>query len=249
MKSFLHERVELAEAYALGRGPMEADDLNALFRDAGVAAVAAAKTHFGPGVELLVHLERTPKGPALRATVTARTLGKWFPRGKSLRAAAGALNQRGRLFTRHVIAAVAKHCGGVARKEERRKAPGKLSDLWDRISPAGMLQVARFADLAAKERTWLSDEIASLRRTVHGAAKFTRLMTRLKSETRVSFLPTTDAELANLKSKLVGVASEERHLHLRRRKPSFAGQEREPAAILARMHIGARGVVTTYYSD
>ena len=75
MKSLLHDRIELAEAYALGKRMLDGVEMDALFGRVSAAAVQSATAHFGGGAEVLLHLERTAKGPALRATVMGRALG------------------------------------------------------------------------------------------------------------------------------------------------------------------------------
>ncbi|MDX2143870.1 MAG: hypothetical protein SFV19_10990 [Rhodospirillaceae bacterium] len=260
MRSLVHNRVELIEAYAEARQPLDAANLDALFTTLCEVAVKRARDHFGGNIEVIVQLDRregSGAGPAIRTTILTDKVAAWFPRHRSLSETAGHIARIGKLFARdvagHLAAALGTPGKPFVRQEVRRKAPGKVLDLLDRIAPAEMLKVERVADLAAREREWLADDIANLRRAVHGDVHFTRLMSQLKREANVAFLPTTTADLKTLSRKLVGVPTGEARLHRRRRCPAFADPKRAaPLCILAmKCTLNRRGAVqgASYHSD
>jgi hypothetical protein len=260
MRALVHNRIELVEAYALARRPMDARALDRIVAALVDILIAAAQAHFRAGVEVLLHADGRAgrgHGPAFRLAVQTADVAAWFPRGRTLVDSAADAQRRGKLFVRDVISRLEGLLGtsgkALRRREHRRKAPGKLADLIERIAPAEMLKVERFAELAAKEREWLSDDIANLRRSVHSEAVFSRLMRRLRSETQVAFLPAATVELTTLGRKMVGVPIAETRLHRRRRMPRFAGTppERPVGVIAVKCRLDRVGAQSgrAYYSD
>ena len=233
MRALTHNRLEIVETYADVRRFIDPDSLDHLVADLTTAMAMAGQRRFGRAVELLLHVERREGrgiGPAVRISAMTARLGAWLPRKQRLRTAAQDIATRGQLFARDMLAALTKLTGSgrdaLVRTELRRKAPGKLIDLFDRIEPARMLKVDRFEDLAAREREWLSDEIANLRRAVHSEAIFAQLMKRLRQETQVPFLPVRISDLKTLQHKLVGVPVKDAHLQRRRHPPRFVSDNR-----------------------
>jgi hypothetical protein len=210
-------------------------------------------------VEIMVHVDRragSGAGPAVRVTILTPRMAAWFPRQRTLRQSASQIVQAGKVFARDLKGELAKMLGGgrqLGRQELRRKAPGKMLDLIERIEPAHMLRVETMGDLAARERDWLGDEIANLRRAVHSDSHFARLMMRLKKETAVGFLPTTTAELTTLSRKMVGVPQGESHLRRRRARPTFAAAaprgQRTVAAMKCRLERDGSVSAITYFSN
>jgi hypothetical protein len=258
MRALAHNRLELVEAYAELRRPLEDAALDAAVTTMAEAMAAAGQAHFGAMVELVLHVERRRgqgHGPAFRVTALTSRLSAWFPPQSGLRAAARQAALRGRRFARDVLAALAavarRESNAIARREVRRKAPGKLLDLFDRIEPARVLGVARRNDLAARERDWLGDDIANLRRAVHSDAMFARLMTRLRRETEVPFLPARPEELKTLRRKMVGVPVSERRLHRRRALPRFAAAAGPRDAVALRFSFARDGKAkpAQYFGD
>ncbi|MSO98026.1 MAG: hypothetical protein EXR11_07395 [Rhodospirillaceae bacterium] len=241
MRALTHNRLEIVETYADVRRPIDADNLDQLVADLTTAMTMAGQRRFGRSVELLLHVERREGrgiGPAVRVSAMTARLGAWLPLRQRLRTAAQDIAARGQMFARDMLAALTKLTGSgrdaLVRTELRRKAPGKLIDLFDRIEPARMLKVERFENLAAHEREWLSDEIANLRRAVHSEAIFAQLMKRLRQETQVPFLPVRIADLKTLQQKLVGVPVNDAHLQRRRHTPRFVGVDRgKPIKVIA----------------
>lgn len=243
MKSLLHNRVELVELYFEARTALDDAGRDALVEALVAAGAAAARKRFGAVVELLINIERgSGKGAAAacRMTIATAKPSTWFKPGGSLESIATDLDRRGTMFVRDMLAAASTSFGGsrraIGRKEHRRKAPGKILELLRRMKPAGVLNVASLADLAAGERAWLTEHIGALMRTVHSPAVFKRLMQRLKRETAVGFVPSDPAEIENLASKLIGVSERER-LHRRRTRPMFAAGGLKTVAV--KIEIGA----------
>jgi hypothetical protein len=260
MRSLVHNRVELVEAYAEARQPLPDTRLDTIFATLCEAAVISARLHFTGNVEIVLRLDRhegTGAGPAIRAAVLTDKIAAWFPRNRGLADCADRIARLGKLFVRDVTGVFAKSLGAqgkpFVRQEARRKAPGKVLDLLDRIAPSEMLKVERMADLAGREREWLADDIANLRRAVHGDAHFTRLMKQLKVEANVPFLPTTAVELKTLARKMVGIPTGEARLHRRKQRPRFADTNpaRPPRIAAMKCKLSPRGAVqsTAYFSD
>lgn len=260
MRALTQNRIELVESYAELPRPLDDVSLDRLADQLLEVAADAGRKRFPGPCEILIHIEPREgagAGPAVRVTVMAASLSKWFPRSGALRVHAQTMAQRGQLFVRSVLGALTPWAATgrkkLGRTELRRKAPGKLLDLFERIEPAGMLKVERFDDLAAREKEWLSDEIANLRRAVHSDKMFAVLMQRLRKETEVPFLPARIQDLKSLAKKMVGVPLAERRLHRRRAFPRFADRARHRLvkALACKLTLNRSGTVcaTAYFSD
>lgn len=254
MKSLLHGRIELVEVYVEMRAVIDDGALDLLVDITTDGAVVSASANFRPPIDIVVHVARgSGHGVAAtcRVTIATSVMAAAFPRAKSLESEALELDRRGTRLARDLFAAIARAFGAraIGRKEHRRKAPGKIRDLLQRMKPAGVLGVASIARLAAREKSVLSDHSAALMRSVHSPELFRRLMERLKRETSVAFVPSNPADFENLASKLVGVSDREQRLHRRQARPRFKSSDPGVSALAARLTLGRGPLRTAWFSS